>query len=257
MYVSGRRLAGAGVCFGLNAISFLPFLAVLGVMKLGSRSDQPLRSFRTAALRESFRVAFRVPAARDMLALLALGSLFGIPFTVLMPIFVSQILAGGPRTLGFLLATYGAGAVLGAIYLAARRAAGGLQNLVVIATTIFGVGLVGVGVTGALWIAVLFLMVAGFGMMVMVAGANVFLQSAADDESRGRLLSWYTTALNGTTPFGSLGAGALATVVGAPLTIMVGGAACLLSALIIHGRRLALLRLEVRRAHANPEIGGR
>ena len=184
--------------------------------------------------------------------LLALGSLFGIPFAVLMPVFVTGVLGSGPQALGFLLATYGAGSLAGAIYLAGRRSAGGLQNLIVIAAAIFGVGLVGVGATGVLWIAVLFLALAGFGMMVMVAGTNVFLQTAAEDENRGRVLSWYAMALNGTGPFGSLGAGALALAIGAPLTIMVGGAACLLSALAIHGRRLAILRLEVRRAHANP-----
>jgi MFS family permease len=244
--------AGAGLCFVLNSLSFLPLLAVLGMMKLRDERDRRVHASGVQALRQSFSAAFRLPAARDVLTMLGLGSLFGIPFVVLMPVLVTETLAGGPRLLGFLLATYGAGALVGAIYLAARQRGGGFQGLVVLATAVFGVGLVGLGAAGALWVAVLFLMVAGFGMMVMVAATNIFLQSSVEDENRGRLMSWYTMTLNGPTPFGSLAAGALATTVGAPITIMVGGAACLLGALVVHARRLALLRLEVRRAHANP-----
>lgn len=242
---------GAGVCFVINSLSFLPIIVALGLMKLKEQVERRPAESQRSALRESWS-AFRAPATRDVLTLLALGSLFGLPVIVLMPIFATEVFEGGPQALGFLIASYGAGALGGAIYLAGRSSAGGLQNLVVISTAIFGVGLVGVGVAGVLWLALLFMALGGFGMMIAVAGANVFLQSSTDDASRGRVLSWYTMALNGPTPFGSLGAGALAATIGAPITIMAGGAACLLGALAIHGRRLAILRLAVRRAHANP-----
>ena len=252
--VAGLLLAsvGAGICFILNAVSFLPLLAALASIKLKGTTERRVRESSGTALSESFRAALNTPDVRDVLGLLALGSLFGIPFMVLMPILATEVLGGGPEALGLLIASSGAGSLVGALYLAARPSVSGVRNLVVLSTTIFALGIVGIGLASSLGLAVLFVTLAGFGMMIMVAGTNVFLQTSADDRNRGRLVGWYTVALNGPMPFGSLAAGALAGVIGAPMTMMAGGAACLLGALMVHGRRLAILRLQVLKAHANP-----
>ena len=164
------------------------------------------------------------PPIRSILLLLALVSLVGMPYTVLMPVFASKILHGGPHTLGFLMAATGVGALLGAVFLANRRSVLGLGRVIPMMSALFGAGLIGFSLSRSLWLSLLLLVVTGLGFMVQMAASNTLLQTLVDDDKRGRVMSFYTMSIMGITPFGSLLAGGLASRIGAPHTLLFGGA---------------------------------
>jgi MFS family permease len=157
--------------------------------------------------------------------------LVGVPYSVLLPIYAGSILGGGPHTLGFLMTASGLGALLGAFWLATRRGPEGLHRVIPLAAIVFGAGLMGFALSRRLWLSLTFMVVAGFGMMVQFASSNTLLQTVVDDKKRGRVLSFFLMAYFGTTPFGSLVAGALSRRYGAPVTLAAGGACCIAGAL--------------------------
>jgi MFS family permease len=179
---------------------------------------------------------------RSILGLLALTSLVGVPYSVLMPILATH-LGGGPRTLGWLMAAHGVGALAGALLLATRRSVIGLGRRVGVAAGVFGGALAAFSLSPWLWLSLVLLPAAGFGMMQQMAASNTIVQTIVDDEKRGRVMSFYSMAFQGMVPFGGLMAGVLAARLGAEVTILLGGLACLAGSLWFT-RRLP----EVRRA---------
>ena len=167
---------------------------------------------------------------RTILLLFALVSLMGWPFTVLMPIFAAKILRGGPHTLGFLMAAVGTGALVSALSLAVRKSVSGLGRMIPLSTAALGAGLVIFGMSRVLWVSLLLMLVCGFGMMQQMAASNTIIQTIVEEDKRGRVMSFYTVAFVGMAPFGSLLAGALARAIGAPLTVMLSGACCIVGA---------------------------
>jgi MFS family permease len=117
----------------------------------------------------------------------------------------------------------------------------GLGRIIVIASGIFGFGLITFSLSHVLWLSLLLLVLTGFGMMVQMASSNTILQTIVDDDKRGRVMSFYTMAFMGMAPFGSLLAGSLASTIGAPETIMIGGVSCILGS-VIFGIKLPSLR---------------
>jgi MFS family permease len=171
-------------------------------------------------------------------------SLVGMPYTILMPVFARDILHGGPHTLGFLMGSAGLGALTGTLYLAARRSVLGLGRWLVRAAVIFGVGLIGFAFSRYLPLSYLLVAIVGFGLIVHMASCNTLLQTIADDDKRGRVMSFYTMAFMGITPLGSLLAGSLASWIGAPATLWLAGGASLAGALVF-ARHLPSLRRQV------------
>ena len=167
-----------------------------------------------------------------------------MPYTVLMPVFAATVFDGGPHTLGFLMSAAGCGALLGALWLAARRSVVGLGRVIPIASGLFGVGLIAFSFTHVLWLAIPCLIVAGFGFMVQMASSNTVIQTIVEDEKRGRVMSFYMMAFFGTAPFGSLLAGWLSSHIGAPRHAS-------------RRRRVLHSRAAVVRAHAAGHASGR
>ncbi|MHB1170713.1 MAG: MFS transporter, partial [Longimicrobiales bacterium] len=166
-------------------------------------------------------------------------------FTVLLPVIATDVLGGGAETLGFLMGATGLGAVSGALFLAARSTVTGLGRVIARAATLFGVALVGVGLSRSLPLTLLMLMFAGFGMMTQMASSNTVLQTLVDDDKRGRIMSLYSMAFLGMAPLGSLLAGIAAARIGAPLTIAIGGT-CAITAAALFRLRIPALREQVR-----------
>jgi MFS family permease len=148
----------------------------------------------------------------------------------LTPIFAATVFHGGPHTLGLLMTSSGCGALVGALWLAARRSVVGLGRVIAIASGLFGLGLIGFSWSTALWLAIPCLVLTGFGFMVQMASSNTVLQTIVDDAKRGRVMSFYMMAFLGTAPFGSLMAGSLSSRIGAPETLRIGGVCCLAGA---------------------------
>ncbi len=238
-------ILGEGMCFLVNAFSFLAVIVALLAMKAayhkkGIQETQILQGFK-----EGFTYALGFPPIRSILFFLGWISLVGTANTTLMPVFAKKILHGGPQTYGFLMAAIGAGAIIGAIFLASRRSVLGLGRIIVIASGIFGIGLISFSLSHTLWLSFSVLLLVGFGMMVQMASSNTILQTMVDDDKRGRVMSLYVMAFMGMAPLGSLAGGSLANAIGAPYTLIVGGASCLLGSFIFT-KKLPMIREMVR-----------
>ena len=149
---------------------------------------RPRRSRARSAVQqftEGFAYAFGFRPIRSIILLLAIVSLVGVPYSVLMPVFATTVFHGGPHTLGILMTSSGCGALLGALWLAQRRSVIGLGRVIPTASALFGVGLIAFSFTHVLWLAIPCLVVAGFGFMVQMASSNTVIQTIVDDEKRG------------------------------------------------------------------------
>ncbi len=241
--VAGVLIAasGEGWCFMVDGLSYLAVIASLLMMRLARTEPRRAGQRVLVELREGFRYAFGFAPIRSVLLLLALVSLMGMPYTVLMPVMAAGVLHGGPHTLGFLMGATGIGALGGAVYLASRRSVLGLGRVIPAAAVLFGCGLIAFSLSRSTALSLVLMVVTGTGFMVQMASSNTVLQTILREEMRGRVMSFYTMAFMGTAPFGSLLAGSLASRVGAPRTILLGGCACILGGLVFC-RQLPRLR---------------
>jgi MFS family permease len=234
-----------GWCFLVDGISYIAVIASLLMMRVASATEPGSRTSMMAELREGWDYVSGFAPIRTILLLFALLSLMGWPFMVLMPIFAAQVLHGGPHTLGFLMGAVGVGSLISALSLVMRRSVRGLGKMIPIAATVFGVGLICFGVSTNLWLSMALLLLTGFGMMQGLTASNTIIQTLVDENMRGRVMSYYTMAFVGMAPFGSLLAGALAHLIGAPRTVIVSGIACILGGLWFW-TRLPHLRKDMR-----------
>ncbi|HSJ15106.1 MAG TPA: MFS transporter [Longimicrobiales bacterium] len=237
-------LVGEGWVILLNGVSYIAVLASLLLMRV-PRRPRGSHGAVFGHMAEGFRYAFGFPPIRSILLMVATVSLLAVPYTVLLPVIARETLGGGPETLGFLMSAIGLGALGGALFLATRSTVRGLGRVIVLAALLFGAGLVGVALSRTLWLSLALLLLAGFGMMTQMASSNTVLQTIVEDDKRGRVMSLYTMAFVGTAPIGSLLAGIAASRLGTPLTIALGGSACLAAAAVF-GRHLPVLRAQVR-----------
>ena len=211
----------------VDGISYIAVIVSLLMMRITASDEARATTTMIAQLREGWTYVANFAPIRTILLLFALISLMGWPFMVLMPVFAAQTLHGGPHTLGFLMGAVGVGSLASALALVVRRSVRGLTRMIPIASSIFGVGLICFGLSRALWLSMLMMLVTGFGMMQGVTASNTILQTLVDEKMRGRVMSYYTMAFVGMAPFGSLLAGALAHAIGAPRTVIVSGIACI------------------------------
>jgi MFS family permease len=222
---------GEGICFAINGISFLAVIFCLLAMRLRPPKIEVKESRIVSGLKEGFSYAFGSAPIRYLILLTVLISLVGMPYTVLMPVFAAEILHGDANTLGFLMAASGVGALAGTLYLAARKNVMGLGRIVGIASGIFGAGLMLFSLSHLLALSLVLMILTGFGMIVQIASSNTILQTVVDDDKRGRVMSIFVMAFIGMAPFGSLLAGGAATGIGAPNTLMIGGACCIVASI--------------------------
>jgi MFS family permease len=236
---------GEGWCFAANSISYIAVIVGLFLMHVQS----PPRVSKHSPIEdiiEGFRWVNQTKIIRSLLLLIGLVSLVGMPYTVLMPVFADQILHGGARGLGILMGSTGVGALLGALTLAAKTGIKGLGRWVAITCAGLGVSLFCFAFSRSFWISALLLLPAGYSMMLQMACSNTLIQTMVPDQLRGRVMSLYSMMFMGMAPFGAFFGGALAHRIGAPVTVAVGGVACVLGA-IWFGRALPELRIEARR----------
>jgi MFS family permease len=238
-------VSSEGVCFILNGVSFLFVIASLLLMKISPGIAKPLKKPVLHDLKEGFSYVIGFLPLRYIMLLLSLVSLIGMPYSVLMPVFASKILGGGSVTLGFLMASAGAGALTGAIYLASRKTVLGLGKIIPISTATFGLGLIAFSLSRMLWLSLPLMFFTGLGMMTQMVASNTIIQTIVDEDKRGRIMSIYVMSFIGTAPLGSLLAGSLASTIGAPNTLLIGGALCVFAAAAF-ARKLPIIRKNVR-----------
>lgn len=246
-------VAGEGICFLIDGFSYLAVIGSLFLLKVRIVQRATGKSNVLHDLKEGWTYVLQSPPIRSILVLLALVSLVGAPYMVLMPIFAGAVLHGGPHTLGFLTAASGVGALSGAVALAMRKSVLGLGRKIAIMGFTFGAGLILFGLSRYVWLSFLVLLLTGFSLMQQMASSNTIVQTIVDENKRGRVMSFYTMAFLGVAPFGSLIAGWLAGHFGAPRTVMYGGVLCMVAAGWFSSR-ISALREMVRPIYAGMGI---
>jgi MFS family permease len=248
---------GEGWCFGANSISYIAVITGLLMMRLnyvpraGARDKSPVQD-----IIEGFRFVKNARPIRYLLLLLGLVSLVGMPYSVLMPIFAHKVLGGGARELGILMGATGVGALAGALTLALKNGLKGLSKIISYCALGFGTSLILFSFSRIFWLSALCLVPVGFCMMVQMASSNTLLQSMSPDRLRGRVLAVYSMMFMGMAPFGALFAGAIAERVGAPMTVAIGGVACICGGLFF-ARNLSTFRDAARKmVLAQQMVGG-
>jgi MFS family permease len=238
-------ITGEGPCFLLNGISYIFVIVFLMMMRIPPKKVVKQTTQVLQGIKDGFIYTFGFMPIRYIILLLALVSLMGMPYTVLMPVFAKTILHGGSHTFGFLMGASGVGALIGAIYMASRRSVLGLEKIVPLFAAIFGFGLIVFSFSHLFLISLALMVIVGLGMLMQMTSSNTILQTIVDDDKRGRVMSFYTMAFMGTAPFGSLLAGVLANKIGVPNTLLIGGASCILGAMVF-ARKLPKLKMMIR-----------
>lgn len=233
--VAGLAIAafGEGLCYLFNGLSYIAILGALLAMRLtvpkaaASTSEDII-----GGLKEGFIYTYNSLPIRMVLLLLALLSLVGLPVLPLMPLFAGQVLGGGPEILGWLMAAFGIGALVGTVCLAARKTVVGIEKVIAINSVIFAVGLMAFSLSTKLWLSLGIAFIMGFGLIAQMASTNTIIQTLVDEDKRGRVMSLYVLSFGGITPIGSLLAGHAAGVIGTPCTFFVGGLLALTGAVV-------------------------
>jgi MFS family permease len=224
---------GEGACFSINAISYLAVIVALLAMKFAPRQTISAKPVSLAhSLREGFRYTVETIPIRDVLVLLSVVGVLGMPYITLMPVFAADVYKSGADALGLMMGAVGLGALAGALGLARRKSVIGLGRVIALATTGFGLGLIAFSFSKLFWLSLLLLTAVGMGWMVQIAACNTALQTLADDAMRGRVMSLFSMMLVGMAPFGSLIAGWASDRIGAPSVVAIGGAGCMLAGIL-------------------------
>lgn len=222
---------GEGWCFFGNAVSYVAVITGIILMKI-TPTVRERKGSTFSNIAEGFSFVAKTAPVRGLLLLLGLVSLMGMPYAVLMPIFASEILGGGSQTLGLLMGASGIGALAAALILASRKEVFGLGRWVAITSGTFGLALILFSFSTNFWLSLLILVPVGFSMMTQMSSSNTLIQAMVPDELRGRVMSVYSMMFMGMAPLGALLAGTLAEKFGAPQTIAIGGAACVIGSII-------------------------
>ena len=238
-------VTGEGTCFLINGLSYIVVIISLLQMRISPRIRTKKTTKVINELSEGFKYTFGFIPIKSIILLLAIVSLMGMSYSVLMPVFAKEILHGNSHTFGFLMGASGLGAFTGALYLASRKNAVGLEKLIPAFAVFFGVGLIALSLSRVFWVSLIMMVATGLGMMLVMASSNTVIQTIVDDNKRGRVMSFYAMAFMGTAPFGSLLSGGLAKIIGTPLTLTIGGVTCVIGALL-YLRKLPELQKAIR-----------
>lgn len=238
--IAGLLLANLSeaACFAVNALSFLALIAAVSSIRLqalpraqGSMGD---------VFREGVVYAWHTWLVRMLILTLIALNLTASAYAVLLPVFARDVFAGDARTLGWLWGAAGCGAFLSTLYLATRQSMPGLVRSIVWGAAMSALALAVFGLTRQLPVALVAMVVLGFGISVSNVGINMLLQSTAPDRLRGRVVSFFTSARFGFDALGGLIAGVLATALGAGVTLALEGGVLLGFVLFLLSRRRAL-----------------
>jgi len=253
--IGGLLLAAFGetACFSVNALSYLAVLyslfSIRQLRQVPARAEShPLRD-----LAEGWRYAMGFGPIRALLLMLAVVSFSISPYTVLMPAIAVHTYGKGAELVGLFIGAVGLGAVVSAISLARRPSIRGLAKWLSIAACLAGLGMIGFSFSRTVWLSALLMSCAGFGMFMQAAASNTILQSIVDDDKRSRVMSYYTMFFIGSAPLGNLTGGWLAEQIGAPRTMLAGGAVTLAAGLAF-AFYLPKLRRQLRPAYVKQGI---
>lgn len=224
---------GEEVCFGLNAISFLPVITTLLMIRLPQTASTGVTDKN---LKQEFAEAFvfirKTPAISSVIVFTGIMSLLVLPFTTLTPVFARDIFHGTATTLGIIDGVIGLGALICALYLASLRKGADLARVLSITTGIFAIGLILFSQTAVLPLALLFVAIGAFGMMPVRTISNTIVQMNVPNRFRGRVISTYFMVMTTMMPIGSLIIGTVSHYAGVRYTVFAEGVIALIVAIL-------------------------
>lgn len=236
-------LIGEGYCFLLNVGSYCISIVSLVALQFKIVSTKQNHTNMFENFKEGYTYTFKQLPLRNILVLLGIISLTAMPYTVLMPVFVTKNLGASAGTMGFLMAVSGCGSLLAALVIAGRSEFQGLEKLLVVAATTIGLALISFMIPASMWLSAVLMFILGIGFLIQIVGSNTLLQCMVDDTMRGRVMSFYTMILMGIGPIGSLLAGFLTSQIGVVYTMAAGGV-CALAGAFYFGRHLSVFRVQ-------------
>jgi len=231
---------GAGICFFINAVSFVAVIVSLLLMKLPAYKPVISTNKITKDISEGFSYLKNTPSISLILLLLAVLSLLILPYDTLLPVFAKIVFKGDAATFGYISSFIGLGAIGGTIFLASLRQGASLKLLLLINIAIVGVGLILFSRINNFPIAMLFATLSGFGAMSQNTICITIIQVKTDAAMRGRVMSYVAMAYFGMLPLGSLLIGSISQKIGAQDTLLLQG----IISLLIAGTVAAFLRKE-------------
>jgi predicted MFS family arabinose efflux permease len=238
----------AGWCFAIDSVSYIAVVSGLLMMRITSRPRSRASKNVIADLNEGFRYTFGFAPLRAILVLVGVSAFTGTAFSTMMPLFADAMINGptsGATRFGLLMAATGGGAFCGAIYLASRRTVVGLGRVMCLAALLLALAISAFSLTHNFYLGLLLCATAGFGMVTHFASGNTMLQTITEDAMRGRVMSFFSMAVIGMAPFGSLLAGFLSARIGPTPVVLIYAAFMLISALLFL-KKLPELRQLVR-----------
>ena len=215
---------GEGVCFLLNALSYIAMIISLFMM----RFQKPQKALDAGKnifeeFKDGFDYVFNSSPIKKILLMIAFVSLLGSPYMTLLPIFAKDILGGGPVTLGLLTSFTSIGALFAAVFIASRKKIKGTENRMIGSGLIFACGLVFFSFSKILGLSLALISFVGAGMMGHNVSANSLIQNLTPEDKRGRVMSLYAFSHQGVMPFGELMAGFAAGILGGGATLAISG----------------------------------
>ena len=230
--VAGILIAtvGDGVCFLVNAASFVAVVTSLLTLDRGALTPSTPALRQPGQLRQGLRYVARTPDLAIPLLMMALAGTLAYEFQVSLPFMAKEGLHVGAAGFGFMTAAMGVGAVVGGLFIAGRGRIG--LRFLTVAASAFGVTMLFAAVAPTLAIELVALALVGASSVAFMSTGNATLQLGADPAMRGRVMSLWFVAFQGSTPIGGPIVGALMAVAGARAGLGLGGLTCLLVALI-------------------------
>lgn len=221
---------GEGMCFLLNALSYVAVIISLLMIRVRPGSQEPAAEEKdgNSALRAGFAYARRRPEVGRILTLVGVVSAVAVPYRSFLPAMARSVLDVGAWRYGLLMAAAGVGAGTGGLVLAGLKISRDVyRRLLPLALLIFSVSLGGFALVRDYYLALLLLTAVGIGGILYFNCSNTLVQLSVDDTYRGRVMSFYTLMHQGTATFGSLAIGALSDRYGTPMGLLAGAAVCL------------------------------
>jgi len=225
-------VAGEGLCFLINSISFLSIIIALLAMKINRVKKETKKLDFLPGIKDGFSYAFGSVPVKMTLFLTAVISLTVMPYGVLMPVFAKEIFHGGPHTLGFLMSASGLGALTGALTIASKQTSRGFERIIPAGACLSGISLTVLTFSSNFYLSMALIFLTGYGMIIFFTSSNTLIQTLAEEHMCGRVMSLYTMSFMGTMPLGSILAGSLAQKIGVQYTVLTGGLFCLFGALV-------------------------
>jgi len=215
-------------CFGLNALSFVAVIASILMMRLPSLQKTHDEKNILQDIKDGWNYLKQTKSIRFIIIMLALVSLFVLPFSTLIPVYAKDIFKGSASTFGIIDSMIGLGAFGGAIFLASLKSGKNLRKILAVNTILFGAGLVLFSYMHFYPAALFCAMLAGFGMMSQITISNTIIQTTVSQNMRGRMISFYAMAFFGMQPLGGLIVGSVSQWIGVPTTVLAEGCVALL-----------------------------